>query len=111
MSKFLGSTVGDSSLRRASGRISVVVLVQFSPASSERKMPAPRWLLMTAYRRWGLLGATAISASTTPSGSAGKPFVSLFQVVPPSVDLKMPPVVPDHAPFSQGPCRASHNVA
>ena len=41
--------------------------------------------------RRGLLGAIASSALTMPSG---RPCVSGFQVVPPSVDLKMPPLVP-----------------
>ncbi len=42
---------------------------------------------------------------------AGSPFVSGFHVVPPSVDLKMPPPVPPHAAFSHGPWRCSHIVA
>src|SRR5438094_9088989 len=58
--------------------------------------------------RLGLLGAISSSASMIVSG---KPCLSGFHVLPPSVDLKIPPFVPLHAPFSHGPCRCSHNVA
>ena len=44
-------------------------------------------------------------------GAGGNPSVSWCQVVPPSVDLKMPPPGPFHEPFSQGPSRASHSAA
>ena len=40
---------------------------------------------------FGLLGAMRSNACCTPSGS---PMVSLLHVLPPSVDLKMPPSVP-----------------
>src|SRR5712671_5477985 len=36
---------------------------------------------------WGLLGAIAMLASST----GGRPFVSCAHVVPPSMDLKIPP--------------------
>src|SRR5947208_8636085 len=53
-----------------------------------------------------------MSAWTMPPPSpSGSPFVSERHVVPPSVDLKMPPLVPAHAPFSHGPCRCSHRQA
>ena len=61
-----------------------------------------------AKTRRGLLGAMPSSASIRPRGS---PWVRGFHVVPPSVDLKMPPLVPFQAPFSHGPCRCSHIVA
>src|SRR5260370_25986613 len=59
--------------------------------------------------RCGLLGAMARLACVTPS--SGRPLVNCRQCVPPSVDLKMPPFVPLHAEFSQGPCRPSHRQA
>src|ERR1041385_8150735 len=42
--------------------------------------------------RRGLPGATA--TPLRPMQAAGSPFVSWFQVLPPSVDLKMPPPGP-----------------
>src|SRR2546425_7698896 len=69
--------------------------------------PAPS-ASTVANTRLELLGATSTSAFTIASGS---PCLSCFHVVPPSVDLKIPPFVPLHAPFSHGPCRSSHNVA
>src|SRR4051794_32250644 len=47
---------------------------------------------MIAYTRRGFVGATAMPVR--PMRSAGNPFVSCFQVLPPSVDLKMPPPGP-----------------
>src|SRR5438132_4754193 len=68
--------------------------------------------------RLGSLGAIATSACTKPSvvpeapaPEAGNPFVNGFHVVPPSVDLKMPPFDPFQAPFSHGPCRVSQRHA
>src|ERR1044072_1308332 len=55
-----------------------------------------------------LLGAIAMFACTMPGG---KPFVSGFQVVPPSIDLKIPPPLPLNTPFSQGASRDSHKAA
>ena len=43
--------------------------------------------------------------------TCGRPVVSGFHVVPPSVDLKIPPPVPAHTAFSHGPWRSSHSVA
>src|SRR5689334_4929971 len=75
-------------------------------------MPTVRVFATVAYMRLGLLGATATSAWTTPSPSPpGRPLVSWRQVVPPSVDLNMPPPVPDQTPFSHGPWRSSQRQA
>src|SRR3954453_23958245 len=60
------------------------------------------------YSRRGLLGEIVRFAWMKFSGT---PFVNGFHVVPPSVDLKIPPPGPLHAEFSHGPCRASHNAA
>src|SRR6478735_552099 len=106
--------------------MSVVVRVQLSPPSSDRETrgfgtgsppprpapprpppPPPPAASITAYRRLVSRGAIAISALTM----SGSPFRSCVQFLPPSVDLKMPPPVPLHAPFSHGPCRCSHIVA
>src|SRR5262249_12124110 len=46
----------------------------------------------TAYTRRGLLGAIAMPVLPMPS--FGRPAVSCFHVLPPSVDLKMPPPGP-----------------
>src|ERR1035437_268526 len=111
MSAFFGLTTGTGRSpppMRPAGRLSVVARVQVSPASSDRKMPTACPVATVAYKRRGSLGAAAMSACVTPSGS---PFVSGFHVLPPSVDLKMPPLVPFHAPFSHGPCRVSHRHA
>ena len=64
--------------------------------------PFGSMLGMTPYNdvRFGLLGAIANSAVAIGFGS---PLVNGFQLLPPSVDLKMPPFVPPHAPFSHGP--------
>src|SRR6185312_5847008 len=53
-------------------------------------------------------GAMATCACTIFAGN----FLDIFfHVFPPSVDLKIPPLVPDHSPFSQGPSRDCHKVA
>ena len=46
-----------------------------------------------------------------PCAKVGKPPVSGFQVVPPSVDLKRPLLGPEKTPFSQGPCLACQSTA
>src|SRR5438874_13031990 len=65
-------------------------------------------LLTVASNVFGELGATARLACTIFSG---RPLRSWFQVLPPSVDLKMPPFVPFQVLFSQGPSRDSQRVA
>src|SRR5262245_29505306 len=124
MSAFFGSTAIFSKYQpRPQSARSPENLLQVSPPSSERKKPpcpgtaaaapaprpapgggsgftgggAPRPASgtrqsTTAYTRRGLLGATAIPVRPIPS--EGRPFVSCFQVVPPSIDLKMPPPGP-----------------
>src|SRR6185437_11760800 len=88
------------------GRGSVVICAQVAPASSERYSPTLFGLDATeAIRRLGLLSAMAMC---TWMMSLGRPPVSCVNVWPPSVDLKMPPPAPFHAPFSHGPSRASH---
>src|SRR5690348_16426708 len=91
LSGSLGKTIGAASSTRPVTRLSVVLRVQVSPASSERKIPELLEAPMVAYRRCGLLGAIASSAWLNPSGI---PFIIGFQVVPPSVDLKIPPFEP-----------------
>ena len=93
---------------RAAARVSSVILVHEAPASSDRYRPV-RWPVATAEKiRLGRLGAIAKFTCVTPWG---RPLVSGFQVVPPSIDLNIPPFVPDHAPFSHGPWRDSHSPA
>src|SRR5665213_1892427 len=53
-------------------------------------------------------GAMAMCACTK---SFDKPFDNFFQVFPPSIDLKISPLVPAHSPFSHGPSRDSQSVA
>jgi len=65
---------------------------------------------MAAYSRLASLGAIARFAWVI-APLCGSPLVSCFHVVPPSVDLKIPPPVPRHCAFSHGPCRSSHKVA
>src|SRR5438132_11284140 len=81
-------------------------------------MPTARIEATDAYIRLPSLGATAMSAWTIPPGpsppsvpAVGNPLVSGFHVLPPSIDLKMPPLVPLHAPFSHGPWRVSQRHA
>src|SRR5215469_11428151 len=81
---------------RSAGRGSVVILTQLSPASSVRKTPSPAaeeyspgsFVPTMAYSRRGSLGATAM---LTCARSGGSPFVSFFQVLPPSAidDLRV----------------------
>src|SRR4030095_10399814 len=92
----------------ADGRASSVILTQDSPPSSDRKMCEASNVLTVASNVFGELGATARLACTIFSG---RPRRNWFQVLPPSVDLKMPPLVPFHVPFSQGPSRDSQRVA
>src|SRR5437762_10438140 len=123
MSGSFGSTVIFSKYQpRPQSALSPFVLVQVSPPSSDRNTPpcpgggcvgAPagagtgggvprggsvvggasgRRQSTTAYTRFGLLAAIAIPVLPIPVG--GKPDVSRFHVVPPSVDLKIPPPGP-----------------
>src|SRR5437660_7486712 len=92
----------------ADGRKSSVMLIQDSPPSSDRKMFEATNVLTVASNVFGELGATARLACTIFSG---RPWRSWFQVLPPSVDLKMPPLVPLKVAFSQGPSRDSQRVA
>src|SRR3954469_7218165 len=92
----------------AAGRRSSVAWTHDSPLSSERKS-FELFLVRTAARRvWGELGAIARLAWTI---SEGRPLVNCAHVLPPSVDLKMPPLVPFQLAFSHGPSRASHREA
>src|SRR6266480_6442363 len=92
----------------ADGRESFVMLTQDSPPSSDRKIFDATNVLTVASNVFGELGATARFACTI---FWGRPCRSWFQVLPPSVDLKMPPLVPFHVLFSQGPSRDSQRVA
>src|SRR5947207_539725 len=74
-------------------------------------MEIPADVAMLAYSRFVLLGEIAILACMKPSAPEGMPLVSGRHVVPPSVDLNIPPPGPLHALFSHGPCRASHSAA
>src|SRR5690348_11052699 len=78
------------------------------PIAPPPNPPPPPEVAMDAYSRRGLLGAIARFAWMTPLSS---PFVSGCHVVPPSVDLKIPPPLSLHDPFSHGPCRASQRAA
>ena len=65
---------------------------------------------ITAYTRRGLLGATAIPVRPIPS--LGNPAVSCVHVVPPSVDLKIPPPGPFVGEYvNQGGRRVFHRPA
>src|SRR5262245_55426077 len=123
MSAFFGSTASFSKYQpRPHKAPSFDIRVHVAPASSDRKKPPsiggaaapPRPPPLppaagsagggggafgsgtrqstTAYTRRELLGATAMPVRPIPS--FGRPVVSCFQVVPPSVDLKMPPPGP-----------------
>src|SRR6478609_10821864 len=92
----------------ADGRKSSVVLIQDWPPSSDRNIFDATNVLTAASNVFGELGATARLAWTIFSG---RPRRNWFQVLPPSVDLKMPPSVPFQVLFSQGPSRDSHRVA
>src|ERR1019366_1102294 len=62
--------------------------------------------------RLGSLSAMAMPMRPSPPcANVGRPPVSRFQVVPPSVDLKRPLLGPENAPFSHGPCCACHSTA
>ena len=66
-------------------------------ADPERDCPAiPIMPATVAYSTFGLLAESARFAWST----SGRPSVSCVQVVPPSVDLKMPPLVPPKPPPS-----------
>src|SRR6478609_4026813 len=90
------------------GRESSVMLTQDWPPSSDRKIFDATSVLTLASNVFGELCATARLAWTIFSG---RPWRNWFQVLPPSVDLKMPPLVPFQLLFSQGPSRDSHRVA
>src|SRR2546430_8406288 len=92
----------------ADGRASSVILTQDSPPSSDRKMFDASDVLTVTSNVFGELGATARLACTLFSG---RPWCSWFQVLPPSVDLKMPSLVPFQVLFSQGPSRDSQRLA
>src|SRR5438128_11457675 len=91
----------------ADGRKSSVVLNQDSPPSSDRKIFDATNVLTVASNVFGEPGATARLAWTIFSG---RPCRIWFQVLPPSVDLKMPPLVPFQVLFSQGPSRDSQTA-
>src|SRR4029077_15891573 len=92
----------------ADGRESPVMLTQDWPPSSDRNIFDATNVLTVASNVFGELGATARLAWTIFSG---RPWRNWFQVLPPSVDLKMPPSVPFQVLFSQGPSRDSQRVA
>ena len=102
MSGFCGSTTGTGRSPPPifmAGRGSSVIFRQLIPPSSERYTPNPlsvayplpsSLVANVAYSRCGSLAEIATLICTR---SFGRPFVSGFQVVPPSVDLKSPPFV------------------
>src|SRR4029079_19741956 len=61
--------------------------------------------------RRGSLGATAKAMRPSPCALSGRPALSLFHVLPPSVDLYRPLVLPVKLPFSHGPSRWLHIAA
>src|SRR4030088_2855898 len=102
---------------RKAGRGSRVARNQLSPPSSDRYTPNPAAELYSpsavvatvAYRRPGLLGATATLICDRFSG---RPCVSLRQWSPPSEDLWSPPAVPLKTFLSShGPDRTFHSAA
>src|SRR5713226_2074247 len=119
-SAFLGSTLAIGKSPPPifiAGRGSLVMRLQLSPPSSERKKPSPSSdayvvglvVATVAYKRLDWLGAIATLICTR---SSGNPFVSFRQVLPPSVDLKSPPVIPSKELLSShGPRRDCHNDA
>src|SRR5512135_3325627 len=72
---------------RCHNRFSFASRRQLAPASSERYIP-PALASTTAYTRLG--SATDTSMPMRPNPSLGRPCVSCFQVLPPSVDLYSP---------------------
>src|ERR1700720_813949 len=92
----------------ADGRESSVMLTQDWPPSSDRNIFDATNVLTVASNVFGELDATARLAWTIFSG---RPWRNWFQLLPPSVDLKMPPLVPFQVLFSQGPSRDSQRVA
>src|SRR4029077_18564250 len=111
MEGFFGSnrTLGSSPPPTpADGRESSVMLAQDWPPSSDRKIFDVTTVLTVASNVFGELGETARLAWTIFSG---RPWRNWFQVLPPSVDLKMPPLVPFQVLFSHGPSRDSHRAA
>src|SRR5216110_968836 len=111
MAGFFGSnrTTGSSPPPTpADGRKSSVVFAHDLPPSSDRKTFDATKDLTVASNVFGELGAIARFAWTIFSG---RPWRNWFQVLPPSVDLKMPPLVPFQVLFSQGPSRDSQRVA
>src|SRR5690349_1327176 len=90
------------------GRGSSVVPLQLSPPSSDRYSFAIVFVRTAAKSVFGELGAIAMFACTTPGG---RPFVNCRHVLPPSVDLKIPPPSPLKTPFSHGASQDSHSAA
>src|SRR5947207_1349067 len=110
MAGFFGSnrTIGSSPPPiPAEGRKSSVIFAHDSPPSSDRKMFEAAKVLTVASNVFGELGATARLAWTIFSG---RPWRSWFQVLPPSVDLKMLPLVRFQVLCSQGHSRDSERV-
>src|SRR5205085_12244985 len=92
----------------APGLASSVAMTHDSSPSSDRKILDPTNVLTAASKVLDELGAIARFACTIFSG---RPLRSWFQLLPPSVDLKMPPSVPFQVLFSQGPSRDSQRLA
>src|SRR6185295_809038 len=113
MSAFFGSAlISAKSLPRPHGRASLLTLRQLSPASSDRYTPPNCGEASTvAYMRFELLGATQNPIRPKPCSNVGSPFVSLRQLLPPSVDLNNPLSGPCQAPFSHGPCLPAQRSA
>src|SRR6184192_4987536 len=103
MSGFVGSTrTLAKSSPRPQTRDSLFIRVQVAPASSERKRPGS-FAVTHAYMRFGSPGATPMPMRLRPSAAAGSPRVNGCHVVPPSIDLKSPLVLPAYALlYSQG---------
>src|ERR1041385_4421936 len=112
MSLFFGLTFTSAkSLPRSHTLSSVLVRVQCSPASSERKTPPSFGASTSAYMREVSLDAIAKPMRPSPCSPVGSPSVNCRHVEPPSLDLYSPLVLPCHEPFSHGPCLAAHKTA
>src|SRR6516164_8082961 len=103
VSGFLGSNIGTARSpppMRPLGRESVVMVCHEAPASVLNQRSTLSAIATEANSRLESLKEIANWACTMPEGS---PPESCCQLEPPSVDLKMPPPVPFHEPFSHGP--------
>src|SRR6185503_20318787 len=110
--------LGSSIARNQCSPASVLLYKQTTPPVSPNAPPrpprpapgalAPGTPATAAYSTPDLLGATPRFASMMPSGS---PLVSWCHVVPPSVDLKMPPPGPPNSAPSWKPCCCTQRVA